>query len=166
MYTPVISEIWYRQKLLSYADRKSYNRGSDNFDCITLTESNLRIWYEKWVNAAPVNYYAYIVSAADRVFIGEVYLHKNHNEDMYDDCYDMCIFIEDQYRGIGYGKEALGLLLDVAFCELGAVSIQNIFYKYQLNALMIHLYAGFKIFKDKYICRAKITKRDYFGNRK
>lgn len=95
LHTPVISELWYRQKLLSYADRKSYNRGSDNFDCITLTESNLRIWYEKWVNVAPVNYYAYIVSAADRVFIGEVYLHKNHNEDMYDDCYDMGIFIED-----------------------------------------------------------------------
>lgn len=147
-HVPDISEFWYHQKMILDTHNINNNNSSDDFFYLNLDDRNLRMWYDKWVYAAPVNYYAYIVRASDNMFIGGVYLHKNHNVDMYDDYYDMGIFIENQYRSNGYGRESLSLLIDVAFCEIGASSVHNCFYNYQLDAMKIHSYVGFKITEE------------------
>lgn len=144
----------------------SYNKGSNASGCIDFPEKCWKTLYDYWINRIPLRYYAYIVRASDGIFVGEVNLHKNESRDMYDDLYNMGIIIENQYRCNGYGSEAFGLLLDVAFCELGAASVQNSFESYKLDALKIHLYTGFKIHEDRHLCLASITKSEYFNNRK
>lgn len=78
----------------------------------------------------------------------------------------MGIIIENQFRCVGYGSEAINLLLDVAFCELGAASLHNSFESYRLEALKAHLNSGFKLdCEKKHICNVSITAREYFNNK-
>ena len=167
LHIPDLTELWYRQKLLSDPDTMCFNRSSDNCGCIDFPDDVSSDWYNYWINGFPMRYYAYVVRVSDGTFIGEVWLHKNEEIVFYDDYYEMGIIIENKFRCVGYGSEALNLLLDVAFCELGAASVHNSFESFRSDALKTHLNSGFKIDCEKnHICNVSITARDYINNRK
>ncbi len=167
LHIPDLSELWYRQKLLSDPDTMYFNRTSDSSGCIDFAEDGFSDWYKYWIKGFPMRYYAYIVRISDGSFIGELWLYKNDIVGFYEDYYKMGIIIENKFRRVGYGREALELLLDVAFCELGAASVNNFFESYRSEALKVHLNSGFKVDSVKnHICNVSITAREYFNNRK
>lgn len=104
LYTPVYSELWYRQKLLSDPETMSYNKGYnlgfEGYDnetgCIDFPQNKWQSWYDYFIGNEPERYYAYIVREDDNAFIGEVNLHKSKNADWY----EMGIVLEAKYRGL------------------------------------------------------------------
>jgi transketolase len=61
-----------------------------------------------------------------------------------DEDYDMGILIEGKYRGLGYSREALELLLRYAFKVMGAGAVHNVFEEERDAALKVHLDCGFR----------------------
>ena len=162
-----LSELWYRQKLLADPDTMYFNRSSDSCGCIDFPDDGFSGWYNYWIKGFPMRYYAYVVRVPDGTFIGEVWLNKNEIIGFYDDYYEMGIIIENKFRCVGYGSEAIKLLLDVVFCELGAASVHNSFESFRSEALKAHLNSRFKVDCEKnHICTVSIKVRDYFNNRK
>ncbi|MBP0965139.1 MAG: hypothetical protein J5999_07585 [Oscillospiraceae bacterium] len=101
LHIPDLTELWYRQKLLSDPDTMCFNRSSDNCDCIGFLDDVFSDWYNYWINGFPMRYYAYVVRVSDDTFIGEVWLHKNEKIGFYDDYYEMGIIIENRFRCLG-----------------------------------------------------------------
>lgn len=167
LHIPDFSELWYRQKLLADPDTMYFNRSSDSCGCIDFPDDGFYDWYNYWINGFPMRYYAYVVRISGGTFIGEVWIYKNDIIGSYEDYYKMGIIIENVFRCVGYGSEAIKLLLDVAFCELGAASVHNSFESFRLDALKTHLNSGFKVdcYKN-HICNLSVTARDYYNSRK
>lgn len=170
-HVPETEELWYRQRLLSDPDTMSYNKGLDmdfeGYDretgCIDFPEERWREWHRCWAQGVPERFYAYIMRGNE--FIGEASLRK-FPEDGYEDRYSMGIVIESIYRGNGYAAQALELLLDTAFCEIGAASVHNEFECWREAAVRLHMFGGFSADSDDgYMMRVSITAQQY-GERK
>lgn len=166
-HVPELGELWYMQKLLSDPDTMSYNKGLDmDFEwydretgCIDFPEECWEGWHRYWTKNAPGRFYAYIVRGNE--FIGDVDLRK-FPEDGYEDRYNMGIVIESIHRGNGYAAQAVGMLLDVAFCEIGAASVHNEFECYRQAAVRVHTVNGFSVdYDDGHIMRVSITAEKY-----
>ncbi len=170
LHVPTLEELWYRQKLMEDPATMDYNRGYDlpfeGYDretgCIPFPKEAWADWYAWFIGQEPRRFYAYIVRQSDGQFVGEVNLHQNGD----DPWYEMGIVLEGQYRGRGYAKPALELLLRQAFVELEADAVHNDFEATRAAALQIHLEAGFRIYgrKDGGI-QLSITRREYFATR-
>ena len=166
LYIPTIEQLDYRQRIMSDPATMSYNKGYDlDFDgyhadtgCIDFPESEWQDWYEWFIGQEPERFYAYILCNEDNAFIGEVNLHKTCDE-----WYDMGILIEAKYRGLGYSKEALGLLLKHAFEELEASAVHNCFEDERDPTLKLHLDCGFReTGRDGELIDLLITADDYY----
>lgn len=144
----------------------SYNKGYDtsisayhkDTGCIEFSRDRWGKWYEFWIDNKPSTYYAYIINTIYNQFIGEVNLHYNLEQDWY----DMGIIIESKYRGKGFGKQALILLLDIAFNQYNAKAVHNDFEIMRDNAYKLHLSVGFKVINSKNgMIDLLITKNDF-----
>ena len=175
---PTIEELDYRQRIMSDPKTMSYNKGYDlDFDgyhkdtgCIDFPESEWLDWYEYFVGCEPDRFYAYIQRKEDGAFMGEVNVHKSSDED-----YDMGILIEAKYRGQGYSREALNLLLKHSFEEMGVKAVHkhsfeemgvkavhNVFEDERDIALKVHLDCGFReVSRENGIIHLMITAEDY-----
>ena len=166
LYVPQLQQLDYRQKIMSDPDTMSYNKGYDlNFSgyhkdtgCIDFPQSEWQEWYDYFIGHEPERFYAYILRKEDNTFIGEVNVHKSCEE-----YYDMGIVIEAKYRGCGYAKEALGLLLKYAFETLKVNAIHNDFEEDERQvAMKVHLDCGFKEIKhENNMVHLLITAEDY-----
>lgn len=165
LYVPTIEELDYRQKIMSDPETMSYNKGYDlGFDgyhkdtgCIDFPESEWRAWYEYFVGCEPKRFYAYVRRKDDGAFIGEVNVHKSGDED-----YDMGILIEAKYRGRGYSKEAMKLLLKHAFEEMKVKKIHNVFEDERDAAMKVHLDCGLRVIsRENGIVHLMITSDEY-----
>ncbi len=139
----------------------SYNKGCDKFDgyntetgCIEFNESKWEEWFLKWVNNDDKRYYAYIIRLDENIPVGDVALYYDDNEKGY--C--ISIVIEYKYRGYGYSKEALELLLEVAFNELNAEKVFDNFPKERKSAEKLFNNLGFKRVSDEIV---ELLKVDY-----
>lgn len=169
LHIPSFKELWYREKLMQDSDTMSYNKNYDlDFDgydkktgCIAFPEKKWSNWYEYFVGQEPQRFYAYIVRKDDDLFIGEVNVHRNAE----DTWYDMGIVLEAKYRGNGYAKEALHLLLQYSFEKMNIEVIHNCFEESRSAALHIHLLAGFEKYRvDNGIIELEISREQYFRN--
>lgn len=152
LYVPSINELVYRQTILMQPETMDYNKGYElNFSgydkttgCIEFPQDQWVKWYSFWIDNKPESYYAYIMRDSDKQFIGEVNLHYNYTNDWY----DMGIIIEGKYRGQGYAKQALNLLLELAFEKYSAKAVHNNFENARDKAYKLHIDAGFKILRN------------------
>ncbi|MBQ3901732.1 MAG: GNAT family N-acetyltransferase [Clostridia bacterium] len=167
LHVPSFGELDYRAKIMSDPETMAYNRGYDlDFEgyhkdtgCIDFPESERREWYEYYIGREPERFYAYIVRREDGAFIGEVNLHKSCDE-----YYDMGIVIEAKYRGRGYAKEALRLLLRHAFETMGVKAVHNDFEDERDPALKVHLDCGFReVRREGGLIHLIITSEEFFG---
>jgi RimJ/RimL family protein N-acetyltransferase len=108
LHTPTKNELEYRIHLLADADTMSYNArwSEDGTGRIFVTEEQVREWHDRISESGM--YYAYVMANGQPV--GEVNIHKNG---------EIGVIIEAKHRGKGYGEQALKLLCEKAFCELG-----------------------------------------------
>lgn len=163
LHIPTLNELAYREKIMSDPETMSYNKGYDlpfrgyhkDTGCIDFPKSEWQEWYDYFIGQEPERFYAYILRREDSAFIGEVNLHKSDVHDYY----EMGIVLEAGYRGRGYAKEALSLLLQHAFEVLGAKSVHNAYEDTRDAAVRTHLACGFKKYKhDNGILELLITK--------
>ena len=121
---PCKEELTYRQKILADPPTMTYNKAMKDCDgdynpktgCIDFHEGLWDEWYERWVDKVPDRFYAYLYDKTLRRHVGEVALRSVENPRSY-----MCsIVVEDKYRGFGYGRAGLKLLVNHAFEFLDA----------------------------------------------
>lgn len=141
---PSMAELDIRAGWMQDPATMSYNRGYAPFDgydpetgCIDFPEEAWADWYETWVRGEPEHYYAYIERARDHRVLGEVCLHKTG------EAWEMGVLLMADYRGRGYAKEALRLLLEEAFDRLDLPEVVNRFELSREAAVRVHLAAGF-----------------------
>lgn len=113
---PKIDEYYYEQKLNEDKNTMSYNAGYDvNYDgyhydtgCIDFPKSKWKDTYEKRIKEN--KFFAYIKDNKINDYVGYVNYQYNKN----DDRYECGVLIEYKYRGKGYSKDALILLIKEA----------------------------------------------------
>lgn len=113
---PKLNQYSYEQKLESDSKTMSYNAGYDvsyfgyhyNTGCIDFPKEKWRDTYNKRINEN--KYFAYIKDCTINRYIGYVNYQYNKN----DDIYECGVLIESKYRGKGYSKDALRLLIKEA----------------------------------------------------
>lgn len=168
LFVPSFEDLWYTKKLLEDPKTMDYNKGyelnypgyDNDTGCIHHPDEYWRSWFELFVNNEPSYFYAYLMLLESGDFVGEVNLHPSRYNPKW---HDMGIVIEGQYRGKGYSKEGLSLLLDVGFKKCSSIAIYNEFEKNRDKALKIHKSVGFREIESKgeYTGLA-ITSEEYF----
>ncbi len=151
LHVPSLDELDFRRRMMADPATMSYNAGYDlGFDgyhpdtgCIDFPKENWAGWYERFIGREPERFYAYAVNDKGE-FVGEVVLRQDNRPGEY----EMGIVIASWHRGKGYSKEALRLLLDVAFNRLNAEVVRNDFERSRAAALHIHQQAGFEIVSE------------------
>ena len=158
LYTPKESELDFAKTILADPATMAYNKGYDldfpGYDketgTITLSDSYRKKWYDLYFTNPGRFFYAYIYDQELKAFVGDVNFHPSK---LNPDARDIGIVIKDEFRGKGYGKAGLKLLIDKAFSFDSIRILCNSFEKERSFALKIHQYLGFKIkaYEDKII---------------
>ena len=154
---PKFEELDYRRKLLADRETMAYNIGygeTNGTGCIDFNENAWRDWFSRWVNKMPERYYAYIIKVDEKLPVGEVALRYVSEKNSY--CVN--IILEAKHRGNGFSEQALKLLIDTAFNELGAEKIFDDFPKSRISAEKVFTKVGFKRVSDDMV---ELTKQDY-----
>lgn len=166
LYIPKFEELNYEKKLLQDKDTMSYNRGYDissiGYDkksgCICHPQSYWISWYDKYMHSE--NYFfAYLFLEDEGVFVGDVNFHTSSFDQSW---HDIGILIESKYRGRGFSKEGLSLLIDYAFEVRNCLILHNYFEETRTSAVKIHRDLGFKqVDTSKDFLHFILAKEDY-----
>ena len=153
LHVPELEELDYYEKILNDPKTMNYNAGYDlnieGYDkltgCIKLSDKEK--WYKKQKNDKN-RFFAYVIRKEDNIPVGYV----NFNFDNTHLLHCCGIIIEEKYRKLGYGSEALKQLINVAFNEYNIQTlIDNIPYS-RTESLKLFTKLGFKdIKKDYYV---------------
>lgn len=146
---PKLNQYSYEQKLESDSKTMSYNSGYDvsyfgyhyNTGCIDFPKEKWRDTYNKRINEN--KYFAYIKDCTINRYVGYVNYQYNKN----DNIYECGVLIESKYRGKGYSKDALRLLVKEAN-KNGVDYLYDTFEKDRENTLKIFLDVGFEVYKE------------------
>ena len=146
---PKLNQYSYEQKLESDPKTMSYNAGYDvsyfgyhyNTGCIDFPKEKWRDTYNKRINEN--KYFAYIKDCTINRYVGYVNYQYNKN----DDIYECGVLIESKYRGKGYSKDALRLLIKEAN-KNGIEYLYDTFEKDRENTLKAFLDIGFEVYKE------------------
>ena len=77
LHIPALSELVFRQKMLSDPATMAYNAPWFPPDgCIDFPESVWHEWYTRWIGKEPERFYAYLRRESDGAFVGEVCWHR------------------------------------------------------------------------------------------
>lgn len=159
--TPKLEELVYRKKLLADCETMAYNLGygeNEDTGCIDFKESSWKDWFSRWVNSTPERYYAYIIKSDENIPVGEVALRYDINKNSY--CVN--IIVEAKHRGKGFSEQALRLLIDIAFNELGADKVFDDFPKSRISAEKVFKNVGFKRVTDNIV---ELSKKEYVNKK-
>lgn len=147
---PKLEEYSYEEKLEKDPNTMSYNAGYDvkysgyHYDtgCIDFTVDKWKDAYDKRIKEN--RYFAYIKDFDINEYVGYV----NYQYDKEQNIYECGILIEYKYRGKGYSKDALKLLIKEAYNN-GIEYLYDTFEKDRENTLKLFLDVGFKIYKEE-----------------
>lgn len=168
LYVPEKADLWFREELLSDPETMGYNKGYDlgfpeyhnETGCIDFPGNNWDGWYQKWIHAEPERFYAYLRRRSDGAFLGEVNLYRKGPAGWY----EMGIVLHSRYRGQGYSKEGIKLLLHYAFESMEAAAVSNEFETSRKAAWRIHEAAGFEpVGEENGVVTLVVTRERYKG---
>ena len=168
LHKPSIDELWFRQECMSDPDTMSYNAGYDvSFEgyhkdtgCIDFPKEKWEQWAKEKLDN-PNFFYAYILDTQTNEFVG----YCNFNKNPETKTATMGIVIKDNYRGRGYMRKAVNLLIEEAK-KCGVKALTDTVPKNRTVALKVFYELGFekidefisKKFSDNEVV-AKIEKR-------
>ncbi len=149
LIVPKLEEYYYEQKLEENPNTMSYNKGYNvsydgyHYDtgCIDFPKDKWKASYEKRIKEN--KFFAYIKDNEINEYVGYV----NYQYNRIDDRYECGILIEYKYRGEGYSKDALILLIKEAYKN-------NIHYLYDTfeldrgNTLNLFKSVGFEVVEE------------------
>lgn len=153
LYTPEKNELDFAKKLLSDPATMAYNKDYDlpftGYDketgTITLDDKYWEKWYDLYFSNPGQYFYAYIYDQDLEIFVGDVNFHPSKTGP---NTRDIGIVIKDEFRGLGYGRIGLELLIDKAFSYDSIKALYNNFEKERAFALKIHEDLGFKVLDE------------------
>ena len=166
---PSIEQLSYRKKILADPATMDYNRGFEvdveGYDketgCINFEKSKWEDWYENWINNDKERFYAYLLEKDSECPFGEVSLRFDERREIH----IINIVIEGKYRGKGYGKEGLKLLLDKAFFDFGLEKVGDEFPENRTNAYKLFKKFGFRVAENNNnIIFVVLDKQQYLKN--
>jgi len=144
LYVPDLAELNYRKQLLADPETMTFNRHYDldlpGYDyesgCLDFAEESWEKWHKWWIGRSPSRFYAYLLDINTDKPVGEVALRyvKKFNG------YMINLIIEAKHRGNGFGREALHLISQKAFNELGAARI--------IDDFSVDRVASYNLFKN------------------
>lgn len=167
LYVPKLEELWYSRQLLADPATMDYNKGYQlpftGYDaatgCLEFPESEWADWHANWVGQQPKRFYAYL-QRQDGTWVGNVNFHQAPERPW---C-DMGIVIEGTYRGKGYGKQAMELLLHHAFEVCRVSALHNDFETTRGVAYHLHIASGFREYRRKDgLIELLLTRAEYMG---
>ena len=145
---PKLEDYWYEAKLLSDPDTMNYNAfynvsySGYHYDtgCIDFPKNKWESKYQKRLDSN--TYFAYIKDHEIKEYVGFVNYQYNRNSNIY----ECGILIEGKYRGKGYSKTALKLLVKEAYNN-GIEYLYDSFEYDRDNTLEVFLDVGFEIYQ-------------------
>ena len=148
LYIPKVEDMWFVQQMQQDPETMAYNAGWDvsyagyhpDTGCIDFPESEWQEKHARLVGHEPECFYAFVRLKSNGQFAGEVNFHYTDK----DDWWDMGVLIHAPFRGKGYGRMALELLLRRAFLECEISKLHNSFETTRDPGMAIHLNAGFR----------------------
>lgn len=106
---PSLAEMNFRQILLSDEKTMSYNKRWGG--TISFPKSQWHGWYQVWITGNQEQYYyRYLYSVELDAFVGEIAYHYDQQHKIY----ITSIIIKAEFRGQGFGREGLVLLMQAA----------------------------------------------------
>lgn len=146
---PELKDYGYEAKLQSDPLTMSYNAGYDvsyfgyHYDngCIDFPKEKWKESYDKRIKEN--KYFAYIKDCDINEYVGYVNYHYNKNENRY----ECGVLIENKYRGKGYSKDALRLLVKDAY-DNNIDYLYDNFEKDRKNTLKTFQDVGFEIVEE------------------
>lgn len=159
LHIPALSELVFRQKMLSDPATMAYNAPWFPPDgCIDFPESVWHEWYTRWIGKEPERFYAYLRRESDGAFVGEVCWHRVPDAEDW----EIGVVVFAPYRCQGYGRQGLKLLLERAFLADGLPCLSNTFEPERAAAHRIHREAGFREIDTKGgLLHLRLTKEEY-----
>ena len=166
LHQPRLTEMEYRQALLSQPETMAYNRDRDleaesyhrDTGCIDFPRADWRYWRQVWLLNEPDFFSAYIRDNEKNCFVGEVcYFYDAEAQ-----AHIAGVLIEACHRGKGYCAEALRALIDHAFHREDIGLLRCDIVDSQVSALAGYRRAGFHVFDRKDgLCALIYTREDY-----
>ena len=155
LYLPKENELDFAKNILNDPATMAYNKGYDlpfpGYDketgTITHDDTYRKKWYDLYFSNPSEYFYAYIYDKNLKTFVGDVNFHPSKLNPY---SRDIGIVIKDEYRGQGYGKLGLKLLIKKAFSFDSIRALSNNFEKDRAVALKIHKDLGFKILYESH----------------
>lgn len=153
LYIPKENELDFAKNILKDPDTMAYNKGYDikipGYDkktgCISHDKTYWEKWYDLYFSNPSRYFYAYIYDQDLKAFVGDVNFHPSKLNDF---TRDIGIVIKDEFRGQGYGKLGIKLLIKKAFSYDSIRTLHNNFENTRTVALKIHKDLGFKIIHE------------------
>ena len=147
LHVPEAEELWFRAAMEADPATMAYNAGWEvdfpgyhrDTGCVDLPPEDWEKEHRRLTGREPERFYAYVRRKMDGAFLGEV-----NFQPAGPDTWGMGVLLHAPYRGRGYGRRALELLLERAFVTDGVPKLRNDFEAGRDAALAIHLAAGFR----------------------
>ena len=141
------SNLYFKKLMNEDCDTMSYNAGYDldfpGYDkqtgAIYKSDSDYLVWLQKWQGKSDRAVYI-IVRESDNEFIGEVCYHTDNTPSGY----DLGIVILHKYRGQGYSKQAMQLLLE-KIKQRGITKVNHTVPSSRQSAIKCDLACGFTV---------------------
>ncbi len=147
LVVPKVEELWFRQKCMSNPKTMAYNAGYQvSYDgyhyesgCIDFPKEKWEKWHSTRLSDEDL-FYAYILDEELNQFVGYVNFKINRISGKA----SMGILIDDDFRGRGYMRPALMLLIEKAK-EKGVKALTDTVPKSRERALKVFFDLGFEI---------------------
>lgn len=106
LYKPKLEDLWFKERMLSDPDTMAYNNAWGG--TIPFPEERWEPWFREWVEPGTDGFFYRYLSDDLGNFVGEVAYHVEDGRCMAD------VIIYAPFRGRGYGKQGLVLLIAAA----------------------------------------------------
>lgn len=148
LYIPKEEDLWFREACMSDPKTMEYNAGYEvsyegyHYDtgCIDFPKSKWKTWHDEKIKQDKNLFYAYIKDEESENFVGYV----NFKIDRATNKASMGIVINSKFKGMGYMRPAMSLLIEKAK-EMNVVALTDAVPETREIALKVFFDLGFEI---------------------
>ncbi|MDE6107925.1 MAG: GNAT family N-acetyltransferase [Oscillospiraceae bacterium] len=178
LYIPKIEDMAFRREMMETPTTMAYNAGWNvsysgyhpDTGCIDFPRSEWAVTHARLTGNMPHSFYAYLRERSSGAFMGEVNFQASSDGPWA----EIGVVLHAPYKGRGYGRAALELLVETAFVDCGVPALRNTFEPERSAALAIHRAVGFRevgcgsmnrFGKSQELLVLELTREDYLRQR-